>query len=222
MARDNEGLGLSRMVYVSALSIAAVLGTGILALPVRLGKSGFWPFACLFLLSFLAQVAVVALMTELLQCTEATMADNVLDMSLRTAASGESTTESPSLSEDTGAPALPVMGESDPGEPSATEGASPALPSPGLPRSPPAIAETAFGIGREHEPVPAVVVPPIEVDAGEGQGTGLTAGANLHAMGNIYLGSWGQKAFSASVVIHFLSILISYALAGSKAICQVS
>ena len=38
------------------ITVASILGTGILGLPVKLGKSGFWPFFALFVVCLLMQV----------------------------------------------------------------------------------------------------------------------------------------------------------------------
>lgn len=50
-----------------AVSVATILGTGILALPVSLSRSGIQPFLLLFTLNLFAQIAVVYATTELLQ-----------------------------------------------------------------------------------------------------------------------------------------------------------
>lgn len=50
-----------------AVSVATILGTGILGLPVSLYRSGLRPFLLLFTINFLSQLAAIALLTELLQ-----------------------------------------------------------------------------------------------------------------------------------------------------------
>lgn len=50
-----------------AVSVATILGTGILGLPVSLYRSGLQPFLLIFSLNFIAQVGAVALVSELLQ-----------------------------------------------------------------------------------------------------------------------------------------------------------
>lgn len=50
-----------------AVSIATILGTGILGLPVSLYRSGLQPFLLVFTFNFIAQVGAVALLSELLQ-----------------------------------------------------------------------------------------------------------------------------------------------------------
>jgi amino acid permease len=57
------------------VTIASVLGTGILGLPVKLVSTGFWPFCLIFLLGLLMQLASVVLMTEVLQIAKTKMRD---------------------------------------------------------------------------------------------------------------------------------------------------
>ena len=45
----------------------------------------------------------------------------------------------------------------------------------------------------------------------------LKAGPDLHTLGTLFLGPWARFVFDACVMLHFVSILISYALAGSQA-----
>jgi amino acid permease len=42
------GLPWKNILYCYFISIAAVIGTGILAIPVKLYETGFWPFSFLF------------------------------------------------------------------------------------------------------------------------------------------------------------------------------
>lgn len=49
------------------VTVATILGTGILALPVKLSVSGFWPFFATFTICLFAQIALVFFMIELLQ-----------------------------------------------------------------------------------------------------------------------------------------------------------
>ena len=72
-ARLLARLGLPRetfaLVNAAAVAVATILGTGILALPVKLAHSGMAPFSVMFLLCLLMQLATVILMVELLQRT---------------------------------------------------------------------------------------------------------------------------------------------------------
>lgn len=49
------------------VTIAYILGTGILGLPVTLGSSGFYPFLVEFIISFIIQVLVIFIFVEILQ-----------------------------------------------------------------------------------------------------------------------------------------------------------
>ena len=59
----------SRWIFLVAffVVIASVLGTGILALPVRLAPSGFTPFVASYTLGLVMQLLVLVYMCELLQ-----------------------------------------------------------------------------------------------------------------------------------------------------------
>ena len=62
-------LGLPRetcaLVNAAAVAVATILGTGILALPVRLAHAGMAPFGLMFALCLGMQIATVVLMVEL-------------------------------------------------------------------------------------------------------------------------------------------------------------
>ncbi|XP_052824815.1 uncharacterized protein LOC106871076 isoform X2 [Octopus bimaculoides] len=49
------------------VTIACILGTGILGLPVTLYKSGFYPFLISFLVTFVFQVVLICITVEILQ-----------------------------------------------------------------------------------------------------------------------------------------------------------
>ena len=50
-----------------AITVATILGTGILALPIELYSSGLLPFIFIFIICLCMQISVVYLMVELLQ-----------------------------------------------------------------------------------------------------------------------------------------------------------
>ena len=58
---------ISTLVETAAISVATILGTGILGLPVALHASGIRPFLLLFSINFCTQLGVVTAMTQLLQ-----------------------------------------------------------------------------------------------------------------------------------------------------------
>jgi hypothetical protein len=55
------------------ITVATVLGTGILALPVKVAKTGFFPFLTTVVTCLVAQVFIIIYMIELLQRTQALM-----------------------------------------------------------------------------------------------------------------------------------------------------
>lgn len=59
------------MSQISEFTHLAILGTGILALPVKLEKSGFMPFLTTFTVGLVAQALTLIFMIELLQKTQA-------------------------------------------------------------------------------------------------------------------------------------------------------
>ncbi len=66
------------LLTTTAISIATVLGTGILGLPVSLYEAGIWPFVFNFTITLLAQIGVVVAMTELLQLAYALSAKSAV------------------------------------------------------------------------------------------------------------------------------------------------
>ncbi|XP_065177732.1 uncharacterized protein LOC135808466 isoform X2 [Sycon ciliatum] len=71
MARKRAFLSSPAFVYIQAyfLTIASVLGTGILGLPVTLSNSGLTPFLVTFVATFLIQVVLIYFFVDLLQKT---------------------------------------------------------------------------------------------------------------------------------------------------------
>ncbi|EGD77086.1 hypothetical protein PTSG_07425 [Salpingoeca rosetta] len=69
-----QPLPFKEALFCFFVSIATILGTGILALPVKLYECGFGPFVVTFLFALLAQTGVVWLMVEILQRAEHRMA----------------------------------------------------------------------------------------------------------------------------------------------------
>jgi len=55
------------------LSVATILGTGILGLPVKLYITGFWPFFSTFVVCFIMQAMIIVYLTDILQTTEMVM-----------------------------------------------------------------------------------------------------------------------------------------------------
>ncbi|GJQ08968.1 hypothetical protein GpartN1_g759.t1 [Galdieria partita] len=69
-----------RFSSVYFISIATILGTGILGLPVTLYSCGFWPFLVVFSAVLLAQLCVVFAFVELLQRTDASLSKLTVEL----------------------------------------------------------------------------------------------------------------------------------------------
>ncbi|XP_039614786.1 uncharacterized protein si:ch211-51h4.2 [Polypterus senegalus] len=161
-----------RFVYVQCyfISIAAILGTGILGLPVKIAQAGLKPFLVTFLIGFIMQALLIYLFVELLQrCqavqmeslkvsgTEKILLQNVDDQDTIL----HSTEEEEEL-EDPGQGLLPNQE------------------------------------AQQEKPVP-----------------------NLHILGVFFLGKYTSYAFNVLLFLQFISIGISYVLAGSEAFAEL-
>ncbi|XP_035692284.1 uncharacterized protein LOC118426845 isoform X1 [Branchiostoma floridae] len=187
------------IVYIQCyfVTIATILGTGILGLPVTLSHSGLYPFLVSFLIGFLVQCLLVYFFVEILQRAYAaqeqiskwggcfwTEKDPLLSKSskihpLHVVARVKGAT----LSHEH----IPLQEEED--EADEKE-----------------ITETADGMLAGHVILPKR--PEIR-------------SPDLHMLGTMFLSCGVQQAFDLIVFLHFISILISYALAGSEAYAQM-
>ena len=61
-----------------AITVATILGTGILALPAELFNSGLAPFVFIFVVCLCMQISVVYLMVELLQHAHVELASEAM------------------------------------------------------------------------------------------------------------------------------------------------
>ncbi|XP_035692289.1 uncharacterized protein LOC118426845 isoform X6 [Branchiostoma floridae] len=158
------------IVYIQCyfVTIATILGTGILGLPVTLSHSGLYPFLVSFLIGFLVQCLLVYFFVEILQ---------------RAYAAQEQISKGATLSHEH----IPLQEEED--EADEKE-----------------ITETADGMLAGHVILPKR--PEIR-------------SPDLHMLGTMFLSCGVQQAFDLIVFLHFISILISYALAGSEAYAQM-
>jgi len=135
------------------VTIATILGTGILGLPVKLSSSGVVPFVVVFSLGLAMQLGVVWLMVDLLQRTKVRMMRESEEKMRQDAEHGRAS----------------------------------------------ALAEGQPLVARaDAAPAGHVAVP------------------DLHAMGKMYLDGASRRVFDFSVMLHFVSILISYSLAGAQ------
>ena len=142
------------LITTTAISVATVLGTGILALPVTLYKTGLPPFLISFTVTMFAQLGVVYAMTELLQRAYA-WGPKAIVLPIRSddyAIIDNSQHQSPSNSADFNAPTAP----------------------------------------------------------------------SLHTISKLFLSSqFLQWLFEGFVLLHFVSIMVSYALAGPQVLGQL-
>eukprot|EP00730_Choanoeca_flexa_P013060 TRINITY_DN4928_c0_g1_i2.p1 TRINITY_DN4928_c0_g1~~TRINITY_DN4928_c0_g1_i2.p1 ORF type:complete len:552 (+),score=117.62 TRINITY_DN4928_c0_g1_i2:2-1657(+) len=155
-SEQGQGLSLSQIMYCFFVSVATILGTGILALPVKLYKTGFRPFMLTFTLTLFAQTVTVFLMAEVLQ-----RATQLL--------------QSRSNQQDN----QKLIQDDD----------------------------------KDPEDLENTVVEVINKEY---------SSPSLHTLATLYLDSFGAKVFSWAAMLHFISILISYALAWSKAFCAIA
>lgn len=77
-----------------AVSVATILGTGILGLPVSLNASGVRPFLLLFTANLFAQIGVVYATAELLQRTFLATTQTDVEAATELEIAGESRTKS--------------------------------------------------------------------------------------------------------------------------------
>jgi hypothetical protein len=146
--------GCSAYAQAFFLTVATILGTGILALPVELFSSGVTPFIFIFIVCLCMQISVVYLMVELLQQSHVALTADKLGiaaMNIFDELKSEITND----------------GEKDHFDDNATEG--------------------------EYTP-------------------------DLHRIGRLFIPNlWLARTFDVAVILHFVAVLISYALAGPQA-----
>jgi amino acid permease len=131
------------------ITVATVLGTGILALPVKVAKTGFFPFLTTVVTCLVAQVFIIIYMIELLQRTQALM-------------------------------------------------------------------NTKKNVEQQEDDLELT-----NPSHHKAKGSLLSEGPDLHTMGKFFLNRVGMVFFDFCVVLHFISILISYSLAGPTAWAQL-
>ncbi|XP_078612442.1 uncharacterized protein LOC144882500 isoform X1 [Branchiostoma floridae x Branchiostoma japonicum] len=184
------------IVYIQCyfVTIATILGTGILGLPVTLSHSGLYPFLVSFLIGFLVQCLLVYFFVEILQRAYAAQEQ------ISKWGGCFWTEKDPLLSKTSKIHPLHVVAR--------VKGAT---------------------LSHEHIPLQEE-----EDEADEKEITdGMLAGhvilpkrpeirsPDLHMLGTMFLSCGVQQAFDLIVFLHFISILISYALAGSEAYAQM-
>lgn len=190
------------LAQTAAVSVATILGSGILGLPVSLARSGLPPFLAAFTLTCVAQVAVVYATTELLQrATAAKRAGAAGAASARRAAYRplpyQTATAKWSIED----------GDGSSGGGGATAGRDELAP-----------AErgdsTTRTVGEGGDDASDDVFCDVGVDD--------CAAPGLHAFAELYLPTlWLKVLFELAVLFHFVSIMSSYALGAPQAFREV-
>ncbi|XP_066267962.1 uncharacterized protein [Branchiostoma lanceolatum] len=194
-SQDSSPRANMYIVYIQCyfVTIATILGTGILGLPVTLSHSGLYPFLVSFLIGFVIQCLLVYFFVEILQ---------------RAYAAQEQ------ISKWGGC----FWTEKDP----LLKKANKIVPL--------HVVARVKGATLSHEHIP---LQEEEDEADEKEINGMLAGhvilpkrpeirsPDLHMLGTMFLTCGVQQAFDLIVFLHFISILISYALAGSEAYAQM-
>uniref|UniRef100_UPI0037E9C260 uncharacterized protein n=1 Tax=Semicossyphus pulcher TaxID=241346 RepID=UPI0037E9C260 len=163
-----------RFIYLQCyfLTIATILGTGILGLPVTIAHAGLVPFLVSFLVGFFVQALLIYLFVELLQKCQVAQLESLK----------------------TGVAECIVMDQVGVEDPSPTE-------------------EEDDDEGENAEADTGLLQP--DGVALHNQTESLTP--NLHLLGHLFLSRPMSHAFNFILLFQFISIGISYVLAGSEA-----
>jgi len=203
------------------VTVASTLGTGILGLPVKLSSAGLAPVALVLTLVLLMQLSVAAMMVELLQRAAGAEAAAAAAAML-----SPPQTPRPSLLEE----------EEEPQQQQQQQLRQPAAENDGE-----AAAEKAAGLGPAEETAVLDAAPPLPAPAGGSKAEHVSAFAaapaaaplppaaldaaaehlSLHTLSRLFLSARDARIFGATVSVHLLSVLISYALAGAMALQQL-
>ncbi|KAM4548475.1 uncharacterized protein PAE49_016716 isoform 2-T2 [Odontesthes bonariensis] len=163
-----------RLIYLQCyfLTIATILGTGILGLPVTIAHAGLVPFLVSFLVGFFVQALLIYLFVELLQKCQVVQLDSLKTGVAECIVMDQVSTQNPALTEED---------DEDDSE----------------------NAEADTGLLQPN------VLPLHD------QAEGLQP--NLHLLGCVFLSRSLSHAFNCILLFQFISIGISYVLAGSEA-----
>ncbi|KAM7410622.1 hypothetical protein PAMA_001856 [Pampus argenteus] len=163
-----------RFIYLQCyfLTIATILGTGILGLPVTIAHAGLLPFLVSFLIGFFVQALLIYLFVELLQKCQVVQLDSLK----------------------TGVAECIVMDQVGMEDP---------FPSEEEDEDAADNAEADTGL--------------LQSDAVNLQSQAESLQPNLHLLGHLFLSRPMSHAFNCILLFQFVSIGISYVLAGSEA-----
>ncbi|CAK6976726.1 uncharacterized protein si:ch211-51h4.2 isoform X1 [Scomber scombrus] len=162
-----------RFIYLQCyfLTIATILGTGILGLPVTIAHAGLLPFLVSFIIGFFVQALLIYLFVELLQKCQLVQLE-----SLKTGVAECIVMDQVGMED-------PVTTDDDEDEADNAE------------------ADTGL----------------LQPDAGNLQSQAESLQPNLHMLGHLFLSRPMSHAFNFILLFQFISIGISYVLAGSEA-----
>nr|CAB3266257.1 sodium-coupled neutral amino acid transporter 3-like [Phallusia mammillata] len=174
------------------ISIATILGTGILGLPLMLSNCGFYPFVVTFTISYLMQMLVVTLMVEVLQISQSAISNSIHEFlggnhenqeffPLRQHNSVHSADHE----------ALVPIGQTDF-----------------------TCEDSSAGSDDDGEDIGESIIGGPNKSVEEMH-------PNLHLMGKLFLPNWMGYVFSIILFLNFTSTLISYVLAGSESYGQL-
>ncbi|XP_026201755.1 uncharacterized protein si:ch211-51h4.2 isoform X2 [Anabas testudineus] len=175
ITRKNQGRHWTlRFIYLQCyfLTIATILGTGILGLPVTIGHSGLVPFLISFLIGFFVQALLIYLFVELLQKCQVVQLESLKTGVAECIVMDQVGMEDPDPTEDE---------DEDEGE----------------------NAEANTGL--------------LQPDAVALHKQTASLQPNLHLLGRLFLSRPMSHAFNCILLLQFISIGISYVLAGSEA-----
>ncbi|KAL0479858.1 hypothetical protein AKO1_007364 [Acrasis kona] len=183
--------------------IATVLGTGILALPVKVGETGFGPFVTNFFICFVAQAFILIYMVELLQKTFALQSTS-LDLEQQ-------------IPEEPDAPLHGLPHSNITAEKNAnTDTNEDTLNSSVEDQE---MEEIELEDPKDKKKTSTKVS--VKLSSPRTANKFLSQGPDLHTMGKFFLNKYARVIFEASVILHFISILISYSIAGPSSYAKI-
>ena len=222
------------VVFAFALTVATILGTGILALPVKLSDSGFGPFMATFTVCLLMQLFIVFFMIHLLQEAAVRLyqdAERGVGAELNEVnllgADGERGRGSDAdlLEQDRESIATRPERMLSAAELSDSEDEAPVAGSKvrTLKLSDVRLSDTSRLDGGEDVDDAAAssadAQPPLVIGRISRSETRapLAQGPDLHLLGKLFLNRPMGIAFDTAVMLHFVAILVAYTLAGAQA-----
>ncbi|KAF2071012.1 hypothetical protein CYY_007672 [Polysphondylium violaceum] len=232
---SGEKTPLLTLAYLYFIVIASVLGTGILALPVKLAHSGFTPFVASYTLCYTMQLLSIFFLIEVLQRIYSiirsnsnfspTLDDNQdEDSLLKDKNSGKHLIQNSNQYEISMEPLNSNFGnstsltdENNNNNTINSESSSPRLDDTdhdevSLNSSTTYEKATSIALHEDHDGVHG---------DNNDHNTSHDATPNLHIIGLKFLGPISYTIFICSVLLHFCATLISYGLAGSEAYAQL-